>query len=135
MAEEYKGPTPVSRSSLIPIQNKCFYNMQDASELDAMEHDPGAAWHRRALDGLKAQGKVRDDSVLEESSGVRVIRDPKNKHFRTGSQVVDNDKQKKGIIIAASVGYTKKRKTPVHRVADKRGKTWLAKETDLTLTY
>ena len=55
--------------------------------------------------------------------------------FSRGAEVRDVKERRKGIIIQASVGYTKKSRTPVHRVADKHGDVWLAKEKNLELLY
>lgn len=133
--KEYKGPIRVGRSSLIPVGGRNFYNMHAVEDLDTLERDPAANWHRGLMQGLKASGKVRDDSVMEEATRVRVVPDHRNRKISRGANVKDRKTRRKGIIIAAAVGYTKKSKTPVHRVADKNGNSWLAKQSDLELLF
>jgi hypothetical protein len=129
---DYKGAVRCSPSDLIPVNGNCFANMSDVAQLQSLEAS-APSFHRRVVDALKASGKVRGEDVLENAT---VIRDPRpRKKFGIGARVRDVEKGRKGIIIHASAGYTKKKHTPVHKVADKNGNIWLAKQTNLELIY
>jgi hypothetical protein len=126
-------PVPVSSSALIPVGGRNFASMTDASQLDSLKAS-APAFHNAIDRALKVQGKVRDmDSIQEIKS--KQYYTPKRvepKGFVTGAPVIDNEGRKL-TIIHASAGHTKKTHTPVHRVVNKRGESWLAKETDLSL--
>src|SRR5258708_7613578 len=123
-------PEKVSASSLIPVGGTNFANMNSVSQLNSLQ-DLAPGFHRATLDALKASGKVREDPLQVEHVTVRPSRILKN--FGHGARVKDSKEGRKGVIIHANAGYTKQKHTPVHRVADSKGKSWLAKETDLKL--
>lgn len=131
MAEEHKA-IPVSSSQLIKVGGTdytSFANMNSVNDLASVEM-AAPAFHRRYVDALKASGKVRDDTLIAPRS-VAVL-PQQAKGFKRGVSVVTTE-GKKVTIIQASAGYTKRSNTPVHRVADKKGNSWLEKETDLTI--
>lgn len=136
-------PERCSPSALVPLRGNNFYSMRNVESLAAME---GSApeFHRRAMNGLIASGKVRDndDPSIETTSRSTVVErlnrlsSPvtiKRLFFAEGVKVKDTQEGRKGIIIKASVGHTKKHKIPVHRVSDANGDIWLAKETNLRI--
>ena len=131
MADETK-PVPVPSSSLIPVGGTNFSSMNDISQLQSVEAQ-APAWHSSTIARLKAAGKIREETIQPEQFKQAVsVQQSKVTTFGTGARVMTSE-GKKVTIIQASAGYTKKTKTPVHRVANKAGKTWLEKETNLTL--
>lgn len=55
--------------------------------------------------------------------------------FSKGATVKDSNLHRKGIIIKANAGHTRKSHSPVHLICDENGDTWLAKEKHLKLKY
>ena len=129
MAEH--SAVPVSPSSLIKPGGTNFSSMQSLDDLHRAE-SKAPDFHRRTLDALKATGKVRDDGTQQRSAMPSSVTPTKPRGFKIGVRVM-NKAGKKLTIIQAQAGYTKKTKTPVHRVADRQGESWLERETDLQL--
>lgn len=132
MSNEWKA-VPVSSSELIRLGGTNFFNMQSVQDLQTVE-STAPAFHTRVLNALKASGKVRDDGTHYDAT--LPIHAPINRqmnNFGRGARVYDRTKSVKCTIIHANAGYTRKTRTPVHRVADRSGDTWLAKESELKL--
>lgn len=123
----------VDRVPAPPIGGTCFQNMQSVADLDATcRSAPGD--HAVITARIKQLGKVR----AETKQGTR----PRNitvkaQHltFTKGATVKDVKTGRKGIIIKANAGYTKRSHTPVHTICDENGDTWLAKEKYLKLKH
>lgn len=136
MADEKKGEL-VSPSALIPVGGNNFSKLTDSSQLSSMEAS-APPFHRSVLNALKATGKVREDQVISRASqpdrntGYDTIPVRKKLKFVNGARV-KNIEGKKLTIIQASCGHTKKSNIPVHKVANKKGESWLEKENELTL--
>lgn len=130
MANEHK-PESVSPSALIQVGGTNFASMRDSSQLASLEAS-APAFHRQVLNAIKGSGKVRDTEVAETMFAS--VKKLSNK-ITNGVTVKDNVRKTKGIVIQAKAGYTKKSKTPVHRIADRQGNSWLAKETDLKIIF
>lgn len=147
----------VERVQAPSIGGSCFASMKSANDLE-MHCSQAPAFHDFVTKRIIAMGKVRNDeqsslpegTVLDEpdfdlSMPEELTRaQPHNvKHnpirkvkahsvpFSRGMEVFDRAKNKKGIIIQASVGYTANRHAPVHKLCSSSGKVWLAKEYNL----
>lgn len=129
MGDDWKAEK-VSASELIPVGGTNFASMTDASQIDSMRMTaPGE--HRFLDNAIKAQGKHKAELAVPHQE--RIIIPPQRKlAFGVGSRVV-NQSGKKLTIIQANAGYTKKSKTPVHKLADKSGNIYIEKQTDLKL--
>lgn len=127
-------PEHVSSSSLIQLEGTNFQNMHSVDDLRSIQ--AGASSVHRAWDAPVTGGKVSDgyDPPPRRVNFVSPVR-IKTMIFSSGAKVQDNKKDKKGVIIQMNAGYTQRTHTPVHRVADKQGNSWLAKQTDLDLLY
>jgi hypothetical protein len=135
MAEGKPIPVrPGESTNLIQVGGTNFASMNSVEALNSMEAS-APSWHRATMDRLKAAGKVREENIQPEQFEQRqsqvMLRDS-IKTFGQGA-IVKNAEGKKLTIIKASAGYTKKTRTPVHKVADKAGNVWLEKETNLKL--
>jgi hypothetical protein len=118
-------PVPIDSSALIKVGGTNFFNMRSVRDLQAaMSEAPPES-------SVGLFGNIRMDTDV--SSPVLKLNGTK-KEFVKGASVFDKKKGKKATIILASAGYTKHSKVTVHRVADKKGDSWLAVETDLTLS-
>lgn len=132
MAEKEWKPEPVAPSSLIQVGGTTFSSMRSAADLASAEAS-APTWHRAALNAIKAQGKVREETQFTEDGQTVIIPRRPKAIFCTGARAIDRTYRKKVTIIQCKAGYTKKTKTPVHKVVDKAGNVWLAKQTDLEL--
>lgn len=132
MADDWKAER-VAPSAILPPAKSSIMAMDSVNDLNAAESSaPG--FHRRVLDALKASGKVKSPHAedFEEREPVSIHRDPiRTARIERGSDVRDIKTKRRGIVIKACAGYTKRSHTPVHRIADRHGDTWLAKSTDL----
>lgn len=117
---------PVSPSALIPLGGKNFSNMRSVQDLRSLQ--ASASGMHGAMDPTS---RLKKDT--EVSSVVIPARQQMKtaKKFANGVIVQDKRMRRKGTIIQASAGHTKKTKTPVHQLADREGNAWLAKESDL----
>lgn len=111
----------------------CFANMRSAADLPL-----SPASHDEMTRRIVAAGKIRSSQRSESEYGSDyvpprqvVARAEKRNSFARGTKVRDVNTGRKGVIIQASAGHTKKTKTPVHRVSDKYGNSWLARQDDL----
>jgi len=124
----------ISASALIPVGGDNFYNMRGPEDLEMLKmSNPNIGFHEqtRRLFGVKEDTKA---GLFE--AGASQVRSPRSSillGFSDGARVRDTKKKKKGIIIETNVGYSKKKRIPAHRVSDKNGNTWFAKESDLDL--
>lgn len=135
MSDEHKAE-PISSSALIRVGGTNIASMNSVNDLIAVEMTAPPV-HRSYVNALKASGKVKDSDLIASSlasSSAQHVQVKSIKTYSRGSSVV-NKEGKKLTIIEASAGHTKKTKTPVHRVSDRKGNTWLEKETDLTISY
>lgn len=138
-----------------PLEGSTFGNMQTVSDLQTCcAMNPEAGFHNVVTRTIVAHGKVRDQQrqmardmdIDDEPNALDapnfelpnpVRSKPKpaitasRKAFGRGMSVKDKSNNRKGIIIQANAGYTKKTRINVHRVCDSKGKAWLALETDL----
>jgi hypothetical protein len=126
----------VERKPAPPLGGICFQNMQSVADLDSTcATAPGE--HTMITERIKAMGKVREarrQGVRMSDREVDVPR-PRRMTFSNGATVRDVKSRRRGIIIKASAGYTKKTHSPVHKLCDENGDTWLAKEKDLKLIH
>lgn len=133
MADEHKA-VPVPPSALIPVGGTNFASMTDISQLQQLESS-APAFHRNILHALKASGKIRGDTAqISDEQLVGAVQErskPRTIKCGKGSVVIDSVQRRKGTIVKLNAGYTKVTHTPVHRVCDKNGDVWLAKETNL----
>ncbi len=132
MSEEWKAER-VDSSSLIQVGGTNFFNMRGVQELQSLEAS-APALHRRMLAALKASGKVRDDGTHETEYLPSHASAQRSKiGFGNGARVFDLKRRVKVTIIYAKAGYTKKTKTPVHRVANRDGESWLVRQDEIKL--
>lgn len=131
MAEKEWKAEPVSASSLIPVGGTNFASMKDASQLRSVQ--ASAPPMHRQYDRASTGGALEDNEVGRSALQRVPMNNRVLNNFGLGAAVHDNNKQRRGVIIQASVGTTRKTKTPVHKISDSRGKTWNAKQSDLKL--
>ena len=125
-------PEPAPSSALIKVGGTNFASMTDASQIDSLKAS-APSWHNNITEVLKATGKVRPEDPVVAMAQRGYVPKKEVMKFRTGAPVLHLATGKKLTIIHASVGHTKKTKTPVHRVADRNGNVWDIKETLLKL--
>lgn len=131
MADNDHKADPVSPSALIQVGGTNFSGMRGVDQLRSVEAS-APAFHGAALRSLIKNGKVRDDTVQQERVSNVVV--PKSSKLKFGlGAIARTSDGKKVTIIQASAGYTAKSKTPVHKVADRNGRVWLEKESNLRL--
>src|SRR4051812_42131814 len=120
MAEEWKAVqcTPNSLIQLNGVTN--FASMRSAQELSTLEAT-APAFHHRVLSALKAGGKVRAEENIQPQRSYETRGQVIKASFRQGASVKDTKEKRKGVVIQAAAGYTKKSHTPVHRIADNKG--------------
>jgi len=140
-----------------PVPSNTFASMNSVEDLSTMvKMNPAAGLHNAATRTIIAHGKVRGDQrrIMEEGEflsepefEIPVMSPPRpqsrivkaqrvNKQkFTRGMEVKDVSVRRRGVIIQCSVGYTKKSRTPVHRVCDSNGDVWLAREDNLKSVY
>ena len=129
MTDKETKAVPVSPSALIPVGGSNFFNMQNVSDLQSLEAQ-APPFHQAINRAIIASGKAREEDYQPEHV---TVRQPKAiPTFGVGAQARTRE-GKRVTIIQASAGYTKKTRTPVHKVADKRGNVWLEKESNLDL--
>jgi len=125
---ERTSPPPLRASS-------CFASMQSVADLDmACASAPGD--HQIILERIKRMGKARaqgNGEVRTKPKRTITLEATRTNGFSTGATVRDRE-GRKGIIIHANAARTQSGK-PVHRIADKRGRSWLAKQSHLTLLH
>lgn len=121
-------------SSLIQIQDATnFASMKTVDDLEnAKMRNPAAGWHEAVRRAFQWQND--DPQGLFEAKVTTLAKSRKVGNiqaFVPGTRVKDIKHRRKGIIIQANAGYTKKRKRPVHLVVDREGDAWYAKQSDL----
>lgn len=119
-------PVPIDSSALIPLGEKVtnFASMTSVNDLRTMK--------ARAVGHPDPAPHLEDNAVGRSmQERIPLTRKPKEIPLSKGVTVYDKLMKKKGVIIKANAGETKKTHTPVHRLADARGDSWLAKSTDL----
>jgi hypothetical protein len=123
----------VEPSAILPPASKSIARYNDVNDLNRAQNSaPG--FHRRLLDAMKASGKVRSPHEEDfQQERVTIHRDPRATRIERGSEVRDTKTGRKGIVIRANAGYTKKSHTPVHEIADRNGNSWLQKTKHLKL--
>ena len=131
MGDDWKAEK-VSSSALIPVGGTNFASMNDASQIDTLRMTAPGIHH--SLDrAIKASGKHIEELAVPQQE--RILLPVKRKaSFGVGTRVI-NAKGRKLTIIQANAGYTKKTRTPVHKLADTNGNIYLEKETDLKSIY
>lgn len=117
----------VDRVPAPPIGGTCFQNMQSVADLPI---NPSA--EDASLARLRRKGILRSEG---QSAPRRVTVKAHSFGFSKGATVKDVKTGRKGIIIKANAGYTKRSHTPVHTICDENGDTWLAKEKYLKLKH
>jgi hypothetical protein len=132
MADNEFKAEPVSPSALIKVGGTNFASMTDASAIDTMRAS-APAFHSNVDHALRASGKVRDEGFETKQTFVTRQHGKTAKMFKTGAPVIHVETGKKLTIIHASVGFTRKSRTPVHKCADKNGNVWDIKESKLKL--
>ena len=139
MTTEWK-PDPVSASSLIQVgkDNSNYRSLANITSMDQLLSIEASApsFHTSAMRALETAAKMRqrnsnDEETQQIVSRHHIQREPKAE-FGRGAKVV-NKEGKRLTIIYANAGVTRKSKTPVHKVADRKGNTWLEKQSNLTL--
>lgn len=126
---EHKA-VPVQPSALIQGGSRSFASMRDVTQLRtvmaraAMENPV----HKLATQAL---GVMEDTSIPTMPGRPQTVKASSQPKITRGMKAADAKTGKMVTVIKASVGFTKKSKTPVHQVADSKGNAWLAKETDL----
>src|SRR5271170_7994768 len=98
MGDEHK-PETVSSSSLIRVGGTNFFNMRSVNDLVSAEAS-APDFHRRALNGLKASGKVRDDSQQYQPQVSERVQVRSRRSFDDGSRVRNAEGKKLTIIHA-----------------------------------
>jgi|HubBroStandDraft_2_1064218.scaffolds.fasta_scaffold257881_2 hypothetical protein len=128
-----KDTGPISSSRLVKVGGNNFANMRDASQIDTLKA-AAPAFHGNIDHALKASGTVRAPDPVVEAAMYRTQQQKREiLGFTKGAPVKHLETGKKLTILQASVGHTKKTRTPVHKVVDKEGNVWLEKESKLKL--
>lgn len=143
----YNSTTPLEAGAVGPdfkpervtapaIGGMCFQNMRSLDDLKAA-CSTAPATHQQAMDWVISHGKKRGDFEpprrVEKPQPRAQVTISAARSFTRGRYCKDKVSQRKGIIIHANAGYTRKTNQPVHKLADKNGNSWLAKQKDLIL--
>jgi hypothetical protein len=110
----------------------CFQNMHSAADLQSVCAQAPEG-HTLITNRIRAMGKARAES--SQPLPPRITVKAERQTFTRGSTVKDLKTGRRGIIIKANASYTAKSHSPVHRICDENGDTWLAKEKHLKLKH